>query len=60
MAKLVSKTYGDALFESAVESNQLDSFLEEARGVLSLLERHHDLNRQMNHKKNVKEEKNAT
>ena len=34
MAKLVSKTYGDALFELAVESGQLDSFLEEARGVL--------------------------
>ena len=29
MAKLVSKTYGDALFETAVESNRLDDFSEE-------------------------------
>ena len=55
MAKLVSKTYGDALFELAVESNQLDSFLEEAKGVLSVLERHDELNRLMNHPKIVKE-----
>ena len=59
MAKLVSKTYGDALFELAVESNQLDSFLEEAKGVLSVLESHDELNRLMNHPKIVKEEKIA-
>ena len=33
MAKLVSKTYGDALFELALENNQLDSMLEEVRAV---------------------------
>ena len=60
MAKLVSKTYGDALFELAVESNQLDSFLEEAKGVRSVLESHDELNRLMNHPKIVKEEKIAT
>ena len=59
MAKLVSKTYGDALFELAVESNQLDSFLEEAKGVCSILEDNQELNRLMNHPKIVKEDKNA-
>ena len=44
MAKLVSKTYGDALFELAVESGQLDSFLEEARGVLCVLKSNNELN----------------
>ena len=60
MAKLVSKTYGDALFELAVESNQLDSFLEEAKGVCSILESNQELNRLMNHPKIVKEDKIAT
>lgn len=60
MAKLVSKTYGDALFELAVESNQLDSFLEEAKGVLLILKGNDALNRLMNHPKIVKEEKITT
>ena len=29
MAKLVSKTYGEALFELAVEENKLDALMEE-------------------------------
>ena len=60
MAKLVSKTYGDALFELAVESGQLDSFLEEARGVLCVLKSNNELNQLMNHPKIVKEDKVAT
>ena len=32
MAKLVSKTYGDALFELALEEGRQDLFLEEALG----------------------------
>jgi F-type H+-transporting ATPase subunit delta len=59
MAKLVSKTYGDALFELAVESNQLDSFLEEAKGVLDILAKSTELNQMMNHPKIVKEDKIA-
>ena len=31
MAKLVSKTYGDALFEVAREADQIADFYEEAR-----------------------------
>ena len=60
MAKLVSKTYGDALFELAVESNQLDMFLEEAKDLCSVLEDNQELNRLMNHPKITKEDKLAT
>ena len=37
MAKLVSKTYGDALFEVAVEEGTLDTMLEEVEAVLQVL-----------------------
>ena len=32
MAKLVSKTYGDALFELALEENHLDEILDDEHG----------------------------
>ena len=38
MAKLVSKTYGDALFELALEEDRLDSFFEEVKAVSQILE----------------------
>lgn len=57
MAKLVSKTYGDALFELAVESGQMDEMLEEARGILTILHENNELSKLMNHPKIVKEEK---
>lgn len=57
MAKLVSKTYGDALFETAVESNRLDDFSEEAKGILTVLRENRELSRLMNHPQIVKEEK---
>lgn len=37
MAKLVSKTYGDALFEVAAEEGTLDTMLEEVEAVLQVL-----------------------
>lgn len=37
MAKLVSKTYGDALFEVAVEEGTLDTMLEEVEAVFKVL-----------------------
>ena len=37
MAKLVSKTYGDALFELALEENKIDSLQEEVEVVLEAL-----------------------
>lgn len=57
MAKLVSKTYGDALVELAVESGQVDEMLEEARGILGILQENNELSKLMNHPKIVKEEK---
>ena len=57
MAKLVSKTYGDALFELAVESGQMDEMLEEAREIQRILHDDGELSKLMNHPKIVKEEK---
>ena len=57
MAKLVSKTYGDALFELAVESGQVDEMLEEARSIQQILREDNELSKLMNHPKIVKEEK---
>ena len=57
MAKLVSKTYGDALFELAVESNQLDELLGQVREVSRILAENGELTKLMNHPKIVKEEK---
>ena len=57
MAKLVSKTYGDALFELALENNQLDSMLEEVKAVSAAIAENEDLTKLMNHPKIVKEEK---
>ena len=57
MAKLVSKTYGDALFEIAAESDRMDAFYEEACGVRSVLEENAQISKLMSHPKIVKEEK---
>ena len=57
MAKLVSKTYGDALFEVALEKNQLDAFLEEVKAAKSAMEENSELFKLMSHPKIVKEEK---
>jgi len=57
MAKLVSKTYGDALFELALEENKIDSLLEEIEVVLIALTENQDLSKIMNHPKVSKEEK---
>lgn len=57
MAKLVSKTYGDALFDLALESNQMEGLFEETQELLPILEENEDLKKIMNHPKIVKEEK---
>ncbi len=57
MAKLVSKTYGDALFEAALEKGQLDEFWEEAKAVAAALSENRELFKLMGHPKIVKEEK---
>jgi F-type H+-transporting ATPase subunit delta len=57
MAKLVSKTYGDALFEIALESGQIDSYWEEVRAVKTAMGENPQLFQLMSHPKIVKEEK---
>ncbi|MGN0133043.1 MAG: ATP synthase F1 subunit delta [Lachnospiraceae bacterium] len=57
MAKLISKTYGDALFELAVEKHCEDSMLAETETVLNALADNPDFSRLMNHPKILKEEK---
>ena len=57
MAKLVSKTYGDALFETALESGNLDSYWEEVKAVKTAMDENPQLFQLMTHPKIVKEEK---
>lgn len=57
MAKLISKTYGEALFELAVEENKVDSFAEEIQTLQQILAENEELGRLMNHPKIIKEEK---
>lgn len=59
MAKLISKTYGEALFELAVEENKVDSFAEEITALQQILRENGELGRLMNHPKIIKEEKLA-
>lgn len=54
MAKLVSKTYGDALFEVAAEEGRLDEFQEEAKSIIAILEANEDLKKMMTHPQIVK------
>ena len=60
MAKLVSATYGDALFEVAMEQNAVDSLFEEAKAVWNALGDNHDLIEFLNHPKIDKNEKIKT
>lgn len=57
MAKLISKTYGDALFELAVEEGKIDVLLEETTQLQKILAENEDFGRLMNHPKVIKEEK---
>lgn len=57
MAKLVSTTYGEALFELAVEEGKEDEFLAEITGLRQILDENADFSKLMNHPKILKEEK---
>ena len=57
MAKLVSKTYGEALFDLAVEENKIDSFLEQAQLLKEVLKDNPEFSVLLNHPKVMKEEK---
>ena len=60
MAKLVSKTYGDALFELALEGKSEDVLFEEAKVFLEVIRKDDELVKFMKHPKIVKEEKLKT
>ncbi|MBP3543056.1 MAG: F0F1 ATP synthase subunit delta [Lachnospiraceae bacterium] len=57
MAKLVSKTYGDALFELALEQNAVDELSKEVQVVSEALRENEELMKLLEHPKIVKEEK---
>ncbi len=57
MAKLVSKTYGEALFAAATEKEQLDLFYESVRMVVGLFREHEEFCKLMCHPKISGEEK---
>ncbi|MEG1847954.1 MAG: ATP synthase F1 subunit delta, partial [Lachnospiraceae bacterium] len=57
MAKLISKTYGEALFELAVEEEKVDVFMDEITQILTILAENPDFGNLMRHPKIIKEEK---
>lgn len=57
MAKLISGTYGEALFELAVEEDRLDLLAEEIQMLRRILAENEDLEKLMNHPKISKDEK---
>ena len=57
MAKLISKTYGDALFDLAVETDKVDVLLLEIEQLQKILAENADFSNLMNHPKILKEEK---
>lgn len=57
MAKLVSATYGDALFDLAVQESKVDSLYAEANVCLQAFEENSELGRLLNHPKIEKSEK---
>ena len=57
MAKLVGTTYGEALFELAVEEGKEDEFLGEITQLKELLFKNPDFGKLMNHPKILKEDK---
>ena len=59
MAKLVSSTYGDALFELALEENRLEAMYEEIAAARDVFLQNDELFKLLNHPKVVKDEKIA-
>ena len=57
MAKQVDITYGNALFELALEENKIDSLYEEATALVNILEENVELLKLLNHPQISKEDK---
>lgn len=59
MAKLIAKTYGDALFEVGIEKNMVDSLSEEVKAVSDILDQNKELNQLLSHPQIMVEEKQS-
>ena len=59
MAKLIAKTYGDALFEVGMEKDIVDSLREEVKAVSDLLDQNKELNQLLSHPQIMLEEKQS-
>ncbi|MCR5735094.1 MAG: F0F1 ATP synthase subunit delta [Lachnospiraceae bacterium] len=57
MAKLISKTYGDALFETALEKGNVDELYEEVKTLRDILKENPDFESLMNNPRIMREEK---
>ncbi len=57
MAKQVNSTYGDALFDLAVEENQVEPVLEELTGLLQVMDENQELLRLLTHPEVLKDHK---
>lgn len=57
MAKLVSKTYGDALFEAARESERMDEMFEEVQALQEILKENAELQKMLDNPKVMREDK---
>ena len=57
MAKLISKTYGEALFELAIEEQKLDELFCEVKEVRDILRENPDFGKLLNHPKIPREDK---
>ncbi|MGN0383765.1 MAG: ATP synthase F1 subunit delta [Eubacterium sp.] len=57
MAKLVSKAYGDALFQLAIEENRTDEFLEQVNTIQEAFKQNPELLKLLKHPQITKEEK---
>ena len=57
MAKLVSNVYSEALFETALEKDQVDSLYEEALSLREIFTENAELLQLLDHPKIVREEK---
>ena len=57
MAKLVEKTYGDALFELAMEKGNIDTYFSQCKDILQAILDNEELLKLLSHPKITKEEK---
>lgn len=59
MAKLVSKVYGDALYEAAREAGRMDAMYEEVQALLKIFEENQELQKMLDNPKVIREEKES-